>query len=245
MKPDKNILEMVLAAQRDNDAADELIRQYLPFIKKETAKFTHHAPVEMHDDELSIAMFAFHEAVMAYTENKGAFLSFASVVIKNRLIDHSRKESRHRGLISLDEAKGGEDDDRTILDSFDTGEDHIAHHTERSIAKSEILHFAETLTEYDLSLTDIADNCPKQERTLEACHRILSYARENPEILHTVETTKKLPIKKLSEETGIDRKLMERHRKYLIAILLAFTNGFEIIRGHLKQISPKRGGQRL
>lgn len=28
----------------------------------------------------------------------------------------------------------------------------------------------------------------------------------------------------------------------MIAILLAYTNGFEIIRGHLKQIVPK-GGQ--
>ena len=29
---------------------------------------------------------------------------------------------------------------------------------------------------------------------------------------------------------------------YLAAILLAFTNGYEIIRGHLCQVGPKRGG---
>ena len=42
--------------------------------------------------------------------------------------------------------------------------------------------------------------------------------------------------------SGTDRKTMERHRKYLVAILLAFTNGYEIIRGHLCQVGPKRGG---
>ena len=34
-----------------------------------------------------------------------------------------------------------------------------------------------------------------------------------------------------------DKKTMERHRKYLVALLLAFTNGFEIIRGHLRQMA--------
>ena len=42
--------------------------------------------------------------------------------------------------------------------------------------------------------------------------------------------------------SDLDKKTMERHRKYLVAILLAFTNGYEIIRGHLCQVGPKRGG---
>lgn len=31
-------------------------------------------------------------------------------------------------------------------------------------------------------------------------------------------------------------KTLERHRNYLVAILLAYTNGYEIIRGHLSRI---------
>ena len=42
--------------------------------------------------------------------------------------------------------------------------------------------------------------------------------------------------------TGVERKTLERHRKYLLAILLAFTNGYEIIRGHLCQVGPGKGG---
>ena len=34
----------------------------------------------------------------------------------------------------------------------------------------------------------------------------------------------------LSSLSGVDRKTLDRHRKYLIAVLLAFTNGYEIIR---------------
>ena len=37
----------------------------------------------------------------------------------------------------------------------------------------------------------------------------------------------------LARGANVERKTLERHRKYLVAMLLAFTNGFEIIRGHL------------
>ena len=88
----------------------------------------------------------------------------------------------------------------------------------------------------------MADNCPKQERTLAACRGVLDYARKNPELLDRFVKTGRLPVNELSQGSGTDKKTMERHRKYLAAILLAFTNGYEIIRGHLCQIGPGKGG---
>ena len=95
---------------------------------------------------------------------------------------------------------------------------------------------------YGISLVDIADNCPKQKRTLEACHQALSFAKLNHDIFDVLAESKKLPITKLAHGSNVSKKTLERHRKYMIAILLAYTNDFEIIRGHLKQIVPK-GGQ--
>ena len=51
-------------------------------------------------------------------------------------------------------------------------------------------------------------------------------------------------LNELALGSGAERKTLERHRKYLVAILLAFTNGYEIIRGHLCQIGSERGGTR-
>ena len=59
---------------------------------------------------------------------------------------------------------------------------------------------------------------------------------EHPELLEELLKTKKLPIARLVSGSGVDRKTIERHRKYLVALLLIYTNGYEIIRGHLKQI---------
>ncbi len=48
--------------------------------------------------------------------------------------------------------------------------------------------------------------------------------------------SKRLPIGKLTAGSGVERKTLERHRKYMVSLLLMYTNGYEIIRGHLKQV---------
>ena len=238
---EQNILFLVTAAQGDISAADDLVRQYLPFIKSETAKYIHRPPMEGQDDELSIAMFAFHEAIMRYSKEKGTFLSFASLQIKSRLIDYFRKEKRHGNVISLYQPAGNEEDGTTVLEKIDTGEDNISMQQIRSATKEEILEFSTQLQTFGLSLGDIAENCPKQERTLSACHSALQYAKEHPELLEIFLETKKLPLKQLTEGAKAERKTLERHRKYMMALLLAYTNGYEIIRGHLCQMGERRG----
>lgn len=239
MNHEHEIVAQVAAAKGDSLAADALVRQYLPFIRAEAARQLRRAVTDS-DDEFSIAMMAFHEAVLAYQRLRGAFLPFAARAIRNRIIDFQRSELRHRGQLSLDQPE--EDDDRTLAETLDAGSDPIGHHTEAFAAKQELAHFAMELSRLGLSLTDIADNCPKQDRTVAACHRALRYARENPELLEQAVQTGKLPITALAVNANVERKTLERHRKYMLAILLAYTNGFEIIRGHLGQMAIVKGG---
>lgn len=245
MKQEHEIVAQVYEAKESSQAADLLVKKYLPFIKAEAARFTHKNPMAGQEDELSIAMFAFHEAVLSYRKGKGAFLSFASLAIRNRLIDYQRKEQRHKKVISFDRNVSREEEERSLLDKIDTGTDEMKEHTERSSAREEILEFSKTLSGYGLSLSDIADNCPRQKRTLEACHRALAYAKEYPQILDSLMETRKLPMNRITAGSGVDRKTLERHRKYMVGILLAYTNGFEIIRGHLRQVAPVKGGQSI
>lgn len=238
MGADYSIVQQVQAAKTNAQAADDLIRQYLPFIKAETAKFLRRPPVEGYDDELSISMFAFYEAAMAYEQGRGAFLKLAAVAIRRRLIDHHRKEQRHRQTISLDQTSGDEEDGQTLLERLDTGYDEIGQMEQRRAARSEIQEFAKQLATFGVTLADVADNCPKQDRTLKACQQVLACARNKPDLLERFLATQKLPIAALAAESGVERKTLERHRKYLVAILLAYTNGYEIIRGHLYRIAP-------
>ena len=197
-----DIVAQVYAAKEDSGAADQFIQQYLPFIRSETAKFVGTAPDHRYEDELSIAMLAFYEAILGYARTRGAFLPYAARAIRNRLIDHYRRQA----------------------------------------SQQEIQEFGAQLAQFGLTFSQVADNSPKQARTLTACHRVLDYARQTPQLLDRFLETQRLPIKELSQGAGVDKKTLERHRAYLVAILLAFTNGYEIIRGHLCQMTAGKGG---
>ena len=227
------LVEQVYAAKTDTEAADSLIRQYMGFIRAEAAKYLHRAPIEGQDEELSIVLLAFYEAILGYEKNRGAFLAYASRGIRSRLIDYYRKEKRHAEVTSLHEPVSDEKSDTLKIDHLEHPENEIEKSHHRSATRDEIEEFGKQLLEFCISFSDVADNCPRQERTLQACRRVLTAARENPELLNELLRTKKLPIAALSDISKTDKKTMERHRKYLIAILLAFTNGYEIIRGHL------------
>lgn len=227
----------VRAARTDPEAADALIRQYMGFIRAETAKFIKRAPIDGQDEELSIAMLAFYEAILGYEQNRGAFLSYASRGIRNRMIDHYRKEKRHAKVVSLHAPLQDEDDDISKLDRLEDPKNEIEASHRRAAAREEIEEFERQLGEFGITFSEVADNCPRQERTLASCQRVLAAAKLHPEIFDILLESKKLPISSLAEKSRTDKKTLERHRKYLIAVLLAFTNGYEIIRGHLYHLS--------
>ena len=244
VRTEHSIVSQVHAAKNDPDAADALIGQYIGFIRSETVKFTHAAPENDHEDELSIAMLAFYEAILGYDRTRGAFLPYAARAIRNRLVDHYRTEKRHGNVVSL-HAPAGDEENRTLLDTLPDHRDEIGDYEARSASQQEIREFGQTLSRFGLTFSDVADNCPRQDRTLASCRRVLDFARANPELLERVERTGKLPMAELALGSGVEKKTLERHRKYLVAILLAFTNGYEIIRGHLCQLAPAKGGSAI
>lgn len=235
MNEEHGILEQVYAAKESVQAADQLIGNYLPFIRAETAKFLKRPPEEGRDDELSIAMIAFHEAIGGYAKHRGSFLKYASMLIRSRLIDYARKERRHRQTVSLDAPAAGEES-ASLGETLPEERDHPEESAHRQATRQEIEELSRQMESFGVSLSDVADNCPKQQRTLQACRKALAYARENSWLLEELVHGKKLPLAKLSDGSGVERKTLERHRKYLVALLLIYTNGYEIIRGHLTQV---------
>ena len=235
MNEEHGILEQVYAAKESVQAADQLIGDYLPFIRAETAKFLKRPPEEGRDDELSIAMIAFHEAIGGYAKHRGSFLKYASMLIRSRLIDYARKERRHRQTVSLDAPPPGRRAPLWGRPCPRSGTTPRNPPTGRPPGQ-EIEELSRQMESFGVSLSDVADNCPKQQRTLLACRKALAYARENSWLLEELVQGKKLPLAKLSDGSGVERKTLERHRKYLVALLLIYTNGYEIIRGHLAQV---------
>lgn len=232
-----NIADVIYAAKDDLDIADDLIRSYLPFIKAKTSDIIKKS-VDDNTEELSIAMLGFHEAIRTYDKFKGNFLKYAQTVMKSRIIDHNRKELRHQGHISLD-IPLKKDDDLLLSDTISDDKDHSEEILMRSATKEEIIELNEEMKNYYISLKDVADNCPKQERTFKTLKNVIEQIKDDIDILDELLNTRRLPIAKILAKVKVERKLLERHRKYLIAMLIIYTNGYEMIRGHLRHIKKE------
>ena len=120
--------------------------------------------------------------------------------------------------------------------------DHFKESANLEATKQEIEELSAVMADFGVSFSDVADNSPKQERTLEACASAIRYAAENRHLLDELLKTRKLPMAQLVIGSGAERKTLERHRKYILAMLLIQTNGYEIIRGHLRHVLNRKGG---
>lgn len=191
MNEEHSIIQRVYDAKDDMTAADSFISDYIPFIKAQVSKLMKRPVNIQQDDEYSVAMIAFHEAINGYSKKRGTFLSYASLLMRNRIIDFWRKNNRHNQVISINAPTSNED--QTIEDSLTDDEDYEENLAIREATKEEIIELSTQLRAFDVSLTDIADNSPKQERTLAACKRVVAYAKENAELMEDFLRTKRLP----------------------------------------------------
>lgn len=239
------IADRVMAAKNDNVLADDLIRDYLPFIRSETAAVSSKQPGQPMDDELSVAMLAFHEAIKSYIPGKGPFLAFAARIMKQRLIDYFRQEKRHYGQLSLHQPVSDGESTLTLEDVVPDTYRHEDVYDTRQATKQEILELAAQLNTFGLNFSAIADNAPKQSRTKEQCRRALQYAKDNPGLIRAALKTGKLPLAALVDGANVEKKTLERHRKYMMALLVIYSNGYELIRGHLTQVMPHAGREAM
>ena len=73
VRTENDVVRAVYAAKTDPAAADAFVEQYMPFVRSETVKFTRAAIEAGHEDELSVALLAFYEAILHYEQSRGAF----------------------------------------------------------------------------------------------------------------------------------------------------------------------------
>ncbi len=232
MHSEQDMAERIYAARQDPDLTDDFIYQYLPFIKAETTRFLKRVCDEQ-DDELSIAMIAFHDAMINYHRERGAFIPYASLVIRNRLTDYVRKEQRHRRVISLETQL---DDDLTLADTVAADEHDPLQDEDLQTTVAEIMEFKEQLQTFDISLDELVEQTPKQQRSLDICKKAIAFTIADRTLLQRVVQTGRLPLKEIADGAKVSRKTLERHRKYLVGIFLIFSNGYAYMREHLNEM---------
>ena len=227
------LADRLAEARQDNEKMNKLIAEYMPFIKSEVYK----TPVfEMdYDDRLSIAMCVFMNCVRQYREGRGAFLPFAAVCIKNRLIDEGRKFKRDRDrLAPLDS-----EEDRAGIEEGASMQEY-SKRQERDFFVDEIDRLENALSFFGITLGGLSGICPKQKRSRELCVRLACETIRTDRMKNSLMENKRLPQSELAKRFGISEKTVEKHRKYIVAIAVILSGDFPGISAFLPMAEEVR-----
>lgn len=236
-----NISREALAVKADRSREDKFIEANRKFIFSCSYHVLHRFITEQ-DDAYITAMLAFHEAVGAYDEQKGEFLPFAGMIIKRRLYDELRKDKGELvigpdvfdGTKPFDESSQAERQTAAKLNALSGEEASLS--DEKAAVREEIAEAQCLLAKYGFSFFDLIDCSPKSLKTREVCKRAIVCVLRPGEIYEKMRRTKQLPVKELVEASGVPRKKIERHRKYIMAVAELLTGDFPHLNEYLRDV---------
>ncbi|MET1248225.1 RNA polymerase sigma-I factor [Sporolactobacillus sp. STCC-11] len=221
--------------QGDETLRNSIIESYQPFIKKVVSKVCNRF-IDQTMDEFSVGLVAFNEAINQYQKGQGSkFLTFADMVIRRRIIDFIRKESRQMRHIYLDQTKpSGEN---TMEESFIEQQAAIDHFEEQrriNERMEQIESYQLLLLEYGITFDVLSKHCPKHADARENAKVSAKRLVERKELVSYLKKKKQLPIKDLLQFVSCSRKTIERNRKYIIALSLIYIGGFSALKSYIE-----------
>jgi len=226
----------IYKAQNGNEIEREiLLLENIEFVKKVGSKLCGRR-LDNHDDEMSICLIAFNQALDSYRhETNVPFKSYASVVIRNKLIDYLRKENRHRHL-PLEINSDNFEEDMYSPAEIQEAIKIFQIQTDETIRKQEIAQLEETLQRFDITWDDLIKYCPKHQRKRRLCLKAAAILAKDNNLWEYFWRNKKLPIKRLAEELDVSRKTVECSRKYIaaISVLIRFKEEFTLLYAYIK-----------
>ncbi|WP_324717558.1 RNA polymerase sigma-I factor [Carboxydochorda subterranea] len=233
--------ELVRQAQEGDRAARErLLETYRPFVMRAAASVAGRFVRVGQDDEASVAMMAFDEAISAYKRQGGSsFFSFAEMVIRRRLIDHFRHESSSQrlevplsGLVC--ETEDGELDDPLLQVEAREAQRQFEEAILAQERREEIGRLSGMLHGMGIRFQDLVEQSPHHRDARERALQVALSIVQRPDLAEQVRQRGNLPLKDLEGLVGVSRKTLERQRKYIIALVLILSGDFPHLKEYLR-----------
>lgn len=205
-------MELREADLKDIDV-NSFIHTHMPFIIKTINQLTGRYVCLDNDEEISVALLAFNEAIKRYDNSKGPFLAYAKLVINSRLKTFFEKENKNNKKESLEKLREeGIDFSEELTNPI---EDKYTLIEEMDALKSYINGFG-------FNLDDLVDEAPKHADTRERAIGLgekISWCEPIKDFMYT---KKRLPIKQISLKYVVSEKIIKGSKKFIITVVIIF-----------------------
>lgn len=196
------------AKSGDEKARNEFIEKNKAFIHKYACTVCKRYLDWENDDELSVALMAFNSAIDSFQE--GEFEYYCKMLIKHRLIDYFRKNSRSELPI-----------DDTLIQNTLQYESYIDEKLDRA---EQVIIFKDILMQFNINMGDLVKASPKHRDTRKKLINTAIEVSKRKNIVEQLLRNKLLPIKEILSFADISRRMLEEWRKYIIALIIIFSD---------------------
>lgn len=233
---DTSLNELITLAQHgDQTVQNYLLKMYQPFIAKCVSEVCKRYIDPKRDDEFSIGLSGFNEAILAYSAERGSsFFTFAKLVVKRKVIDYIRYIQKMPTAVSLDETYDVEQMENPI--EIVAVKEQYQIEQDAWYRREEIIDFKEKLKAYKLTLEDLTEVSPKHKDARDSAVSIARLLYENDQLRKYVMQKKKLPIKELVSVVNVSKKTLERNRKFILAMFVVLSGDYIYLQDYLKGV---------
>lgn len=235
---DSSAPEIIVVRIQNGDVQlrNQFITDYQPYIAKVTSRFCKRYIDPARDDEFSVALSAFNEAINQFVPDVGrSFLGFAETVVRRRLIDYVRKEQKFKNQAPLS-SFDVEDDESNVVNPVEIQQamDEYGRQLGAEERRHEIDSLSQQLAEFAIDFSDFISNSPKHVDSREMLFSIARVLSDDEHLMTLLLAKKMLPIKELLPKVAVSRKTLERNRKYIIMLALVYQGSFPYLRDYLQ-----------
>lgn len=216
----------------DDEERESFIEEYTPFIIKSITKVTNRYIEIENDDEFSIGLEAFNEAIDKYEFTKGSFIRYAETVIRNKTIDFHRKTRGTNKLVSIDRENIVENRIEVASKNSDF--------TERYEMKEQILKLQTLLKDFNITFKELSEESPKHIDTRLNSIYIARAIVKDDDIKEEFYRKKMLPVKKIVETIGVSKKVLKGNRKFIIATALIVDSKLDLLIDYISEVEGRK-----
>ncbi|WP_315074435.1 RNA polymerase sigma factor SigI [uncultured Clostridium sp.] len=208
-----------------NTDVNELIEKHMPFIIKSISDVTGRYVSCENDEELSVGLLGFHEAIERYDNEKGHFLSFAKLVIGSRIKNYLKGENRHQHS-SLDEL---------VDKGLDIKDEYFEPKEDNSILIDEINKLKNEISSFGFTLEDLVSEAPKQQATRKNAIILSEEISREEEFTSFMYLKKRLPIKRIVLKFSVTEKVIKRSKKFIISVVIIIDKRLNALRNWIRK----------
>ena len=209
----------------ENTSVNELIENHMPFIIKSISDVTGRYVSCENDEELSVGLLGFHEAIERYDNEKGHFLSFAKLVIGSRIKNYLKSENKHQHS-SLEE----------LLDKgVEIKDEYLEQKEDNSILVEEISRLKTEISSFGFTLEDLVNEAPKQQATRKNAISLSEEISKDEEFTSFMYVKKRLPIKRIVLKFSVTEKVIKRSKRFIISVVIIIDKNFSILKNWIRK----------